>query len=1315
MGSQATMDRETGIRQFDGTDFGDWKYRVEKCLQKLKLKYLIDSAPSTATRESANYQDNEIDCQLFLIKHISPCCLDAVKDKETAYEMMAAMKKAHEFTGLSTRSLIRDKINSLKYSGNEPLLKFFNQFDQLIREYKTAGGSMPSDEILLCLLETMPEEYDSIVTVLQVQAKNITISLESAKNSLIEYEAKKRKNMNCSNASNDSVAFSARKGTYQKNKNQPQNRGNGSVRCYNCNKQGHKADKCTEPKKKKSPNQGYDRSWAVLGSTLLSSAGDGDEIVFIIDSGATEHLVSDLSLLTDIKTLKKPFNLSVAKENQHLKVEQCGNIPVTTIVNGGEMSLTITDACFAPGLTRNLFSVRKIEMRGGEVTFKNGKAFVKLEGTVIAVGHRFGHLYLLKFRRQAPTADVAIVKPTEQLWHRRLGHLNMASVKQLVEGGMATCNDEPKLCEPCVFSKSTRLPFNGCRPPTKRPLERVHSDVGGPMPVSIFGDRFYVTFIDDFTHFTVTYPMKQKSDVFQCFKKYHKMATAHFNLKMESIRSDNGGEYISNQFKKYLSEHGIRGEYTVPYNPELNGVAERMNRTIVEKARCMLRESGLTQELWSEALMAATYLVNRSPTKALKDMTPFEMWNNRKPDISHLRVFGSVAYAQIPKQLRKKLDDTSRKMRMVGYDLNGYRLYDEEKKIVKVARNIVFDENVGSMQDTVSVLSDELSRVNVNETAPSLPQRSTASINPANVTPPQATSTPIQNSVHVYPTRERRPPERYGNPVNWSQVDLMTDDETVEYDESLYAAALNAAESIDDVPKTFGDVENFTDKAEWRKAIQEEVDALIENETWSVVDMPKGARLIDTKWVFKIKNEPTGIRYKARLVVRGYRQREGFDYHETYSPVARLPTIRTLLAVGVQHSYYFQHLDVKTAFLNGILNETIYLKVPEGIDAPAGKVFLLRKSLYGLKQAPKQWNVRFNQFVKSLGFKQSLSDPCLYTREDPNGTTYIVMYVDDIIAASYNQTILDQLVAQFSAEFKMSNLGQLSKFMGIDIVYNREQGWLTLSQEKYAEQILAKCGMKDCKPIKTPMDGLNLPDCDPENKTAEPYREMIGSLMYLVMGTRPDLTFTVTYLSRFQEAPTDEHWSALKRVLRYLQGSKDLNLVYQRNPKASILDGYADSDYASDPDPKIQRKSTSGFITRVYSNTVQWCSRKQPVTALSTCEAEYMAACIATQELNWMIKILTDMNLTVQLPVVLYEDNQGCKAMSEKDEPRRTKHMEIKWYYLRQNVAAGRIVMKYISTNNQQADILTKPLNKDQHERNTQLIGLKRGGVLESK
>lgn len=437
-------------------------------------------------------------------------------------------------------------------------------------------------------------------------------------------------------------------------------------------------------------------------------------------------------------------------------------------------------------------------------------------------------------------------------------------------------------------------------------------------------------------------------------------------------------------------------------------------------------------------------------------------------------------------------------------------------------------------------------------------------------------------------------------------------------------------------------------------------------------------------------------------------QREGIDYTETYAPVARLPTVRLLLAVGLKLNYRLRHLDVTTAFLNGYLDEEVFMTPPDGVDVSADKCLLLKRSIYGLKQAPKKWNERFHNFIVTLRFVQSKSDYCLYVRVQNGTTTYLVLYVDDMLLCGDDSDAIDMIVSQLSNEFKMKDLGSPRQYMGLNINIDYELGVLTIDQNDYIQRILQKFDMVDCNPSATPMEPhLQLEDIDGALSN-EPYRALLGSLMYLMLGSRPDIGFAIGYLSRFQDKATEVHFKYLKRVLRYIKGTADFALVYRRSDSPTLI-GYADADYAN---CKSTRRSTSGFLFKVYGCTVIWSSRRQPLVTLSTSESEFVAAASAAQECLWLHKMFNDLQLDWELPTVIFEDNFGCRRVAKLPETKRSKHFDVRYHFLKELVEDGELTLEAIDTKNQVADGLTKALPRVTYETFVRELCLERGGLL---
>jgi len=442
-------------------------------------------------------------------------------------------------------------------------------------------------------------------------------------------------------------------------------------------------------------------------------------------------------------------------------------------------------------------------------------------------------------------------------------------------------------------------------------------------------------------------------------------------------------------------------------------------------------------------------------------------------------------------------------------------------------------------------------------------------------------------------------------------------------DYTQFAFALIMAEEVEsEEPVCFHDAKEDKDWEKWHGGMIEEKDSLLKNATWDIVDKPKNQKVISCHWLYKKKLGIPGVelpRYKARLVARGFSQREGIDYQEVFSPVVKHTSIRILLSLMVKEDMELEQMDVKTAFLHGELDQTLFMEQPEGfeVNPELDQVCLLKKSLYGLKQAPRQWNKRFNAFMMDQKFSNSVSDSCVYLKEVSNGEcVYLLLYVDDMLLAAKSMTEIKKLKKVLSREFEMKDMGAASRILGIDIIRNRSEGTLCLSQTSYLERVIQKFRMDGAKVVNTPIGAhfkLSSVHNDDERVGSEkvPYSSVVGSLMYAMIGTRPDIAYAIGLVSRFMSKQGEVHWTAVKWLLRYLKWSTGLNLMYTKGSDFKVQ-GYCDSDHAADLDKNM---SISGYVFTVGGNIVSWKSCLQPVVALSTTEAEYIALTKAT--MNW--------------------------------------------------------------------------------------------------
>ena len=934
------------------------------------------------------------------------------------------------------------------------------------------------------------------------------------------------------------------------------------------------------------------------------------------------------------------------------------------------------------------------------------------ELVVEAVAHN--NIYSVRAAAQPSLAAYSVTAGTSEplSWvtiHARMGHLNPRAVQTMLDKGMVLGLTAPSAgspadidqCAGCLAGKTHRRPFpvqSSHR--ATQPLQLVHSDVCGPIQTDSDGKesakRYIITFIDDYSRFHVDlhHERQDRQDRTRTVRPLQGVGGAVHRLQHQDAPYGRWWEYIHDQFNTYLFTMGIERQVTVARTPQQNGVAERANRTIMEAARAMLHAAGLPLSFWECAVMAAVYLRNRSPTKALTDATPYEAWRGDKPDLSHLRVFGCRAYMHVDKTKRSKLQPRSIPVVFVGYaaEAKAWLVYDPvSSKKTHVSRDVTFHESVpggtllspavrpaeaaekttavraaepavsnssgssGATRAAEPVGTGRLSMIKVSldtdtesedgdDNAPGAAVPSgQQSVSQSAVTSPAATERPAMasaDSVRSSPRTANHAPtvnlppgvqheDQFAKPhkqLSKTERALRQlaphntpgrTERTHEQHRALYALAVEVAESIGE-PRTYREAVRSPHRAKWERAMQEELDSIKDNDTFSLVPLPAGRHAIGCKWVFKIKRHADGSveRYKARLVAKGYSQLYGIDFTETFAPVVRFSSLRAILAIAAAADYEIHQMDVKTAFLNGDLDEDIYMQQPDGYRADGDQVdyvWKLNKSLYGLKQAGRAWNKKMNVALVELGFHALHSDCCVYIKRAASTVVFVLVYVDDLLLVTNDTTELTATKAALSGRFDMKDMGEAHFILGVQIRRDRARRRLYLSQQEYVRTILKRFNMEDCKPVASPMaTGVKLLRNDPEDAVSTvdmadiPYASAVGALMYAALATRPDIAYAVTALCQFMANPAVSHWNAAKRVFRYLQGTQEHALVYGgHGGKDQPLYGYSDSDWGNDVN---DRRSVTGWVFFLHDGAVSWQSHKQPTVALSSVEAEYMAA-----------------------------------------------------------------------------------------------------------
>ncbi|WVY93468.1 hypothetical protein V8G54_032556 [Vigna mungo] len=1037
------------IERFDGADFGFWKMQIEDYLYQKGMQEPLTCKKPEAMKEEELSEPT-------LSRNVA---FNTANEKTTA-SLMAALSSMYEKPSAANKVNLMRRLFNLRMTEDASTAQHINELNTITIQLSSVGINFDEEVRALILLSSLPESW------------NATVTTSSVKKSVGERRVNQQPLQYCIQSQEVEV--------------QPEEPDAADQRRGNPNLEIIKA-----LTNRKLSNVGIVGRLEVKDETnVATTSGGGDALIcslknkeesWVLDSGASFHATSQKELFENYV----PGNLGKVYLGNEQSCEIIGKGMVKIKLNGSVWELK--NVRHIPDLTKNLISVGQLASEGYTTIFHGDDWKISKGAMTIARGKKSGTLY-----KTAGACHLIAVAANENpnLWHQRLGHVSEKGMKIMHSKGKlpGLQSVEIDMCEDCILGKQKRVSFQTSRrTPKKDKLELIHSDVWGPTTVpSVGGKQYFVTFIDDHSRKVWVYFLKHKSEVFKAFKIWKAMVENETGLKIKKLRSDNGGEYVDTRFKKFCHEHGIRMERTVPGTPQHNGVAERMNRSLTERARSMRVQSGLPKQFWAEAVNTAAYLINRSPSVPLEHKIPEEVWSGKEVKLSHLRVFGCVAYVHISDQVRNKHDPKSKKCTFLGYgeDEFGYRIWDDENK--------KDDPQQRFYAEVEDILESPILRT---------PQ------------PEESNEANNEQSEPHTPTlvlrRSSRPHVPNGRYIDYM---LLTDGGE---------------------PEDYMEACQTTDADKWELAMKDEIKSLISNQTWELVELPMGKKALHNKWVYRVKEDHDG-----------FQQKEGVDYTKIFAPVVKLNTIRTVLSIVTTEDLYLEQLDVKTTFLHGDLDEEIYMHQPEGFSKGKKKnmVCKLKKSLYGLKQAPRQWYRKFESFMHKEGFQKCNVDHCRFFKRYRSSYVILLLYVDDMLVAGSDMTDIRNLKMQLSKEFDMKDLGPAKKILGMQITRDKQKGVLQLSQAQYINHVLQRFNMEKAKPVSTPLAShFRLSkDQSPQTKEEEeimakiPYASAIGSLMYAMVCTRPNIGYAVGVVSRFMSKPGKARWEAVKWILRYL-------------------------------------------------------------------------------------------------------------------------------------------------------------------------------------
>ena len=1081
---------------------------------------------------------------------------------------------------------------------------------------------------------------------------------------------------------------------------------------------------------------------AVHAFTAVSST---DDLLVYLDSCCTHSMTPWRSLLSNVQPLDRFVLINVANK-QSMTCTHAGDMMIPIGGTDGE-HLFLRRVLFVADLSKTLISTRSLaNIHGVSTCFSPGDIVeLRRSDTVLLSGSYHDGLPCLRLSPAASAsanlADVPIINSYDR-WHNRLGHIHAARLSKITStmtsGVKITKSDfaSRSLCSDCVLSKSTVKPLLTHPPskPAQGPFDRLHSDRVEMSVFSLKGERYATVFLDDASLLIFAYFSAGKRTLPEMVNKAIVLGNTHFKRDVMYLRADN--EYTSNAIKSLLDRVGAILELCVPHEHGQNGKAERIIRTLCEMMLAMLHHSGLPLCFWTFAFQYSIFILNRIP-HGTKSMSAVEELFGSAPDLSFLRVFGCVCWAHVPKDVRAhKLVPKARQAIHLGRSQHhkAYVLLMLDTKRIVHRRSVVFDER--SLFRDVQVDQSAFPVRLVPRPSKNLPATSSF----LDIEKPDASCNITVTALHAL--------HAVPGPVP-------------------AASALVTMKLV--TPNTYRQAMQSPQRDQWLRAMRSELYSLIENGVYKLVPAPPGVRPLRSKWVFKIKRREDGKidRFKCRVVACGYSQRAGVDYFDTFAPVIRYESFRVLLAYAAHLGVRMHSLDVSTAFLNGDLEEDVYMLPPSGAetlfedkfdvadslndssdhsagttngaavlsshavttDAAATLVgpalgsfhdnsdmrklsnaeialmvrqhptlaWHLLKGLYGLKQSPRQWHKALLKALQSLQFKACLSEPCVFVRTLTDGSLFLLgVYVDDMQMVCKDDELVASVKQSISTIFKCRDEGVATWVLQMRITYAADGIYLDQSQS--IDAMLERFGMTDCNPAPTPMEvnaplsKSQVPTTDPGRAAVKdiPYRQAIGSLLHLARSTRPDIVYAVNRLSRFNSGWGKPHWTAVQRVFRYLKGTRNLGIFFRQDCSMQ-LSAFVDAAYADCPDT---RRSTYGFVTLLQGAPISWTSKLPAARtpACSTAEAEYVGMYFLCRELKWLRQFLNELGLPQQ-PTPVYEDNNACIRISKGEGlHQRTKHLDVKFHFVRTCVTVSDVSIQHVSTQDQLADIFTKPL-----------------------
>ncbi|GLB45342.1 hypothetical protein LshimejAT787_2200050 [Lyophyllum shimeji] len=1095
-------------------------------------------------------------------------------------------------------------------------------------------------------------------------------------------------------------------------------------------------------------NAPIDRKVALVATNNLDPLSS----CLVADSGCTAYFFKSRDSFKTYKPLNKVVGQS-SKESANFSVIGVGNVEVRVLHKNVEHTLQFRDSLHAPDVTANLLSISKMDLAGWDIVFGGQKVrFFKNKMEVFAGTLKNG-LYFINgsITTNIPTALTArsLRSPVDiSTWHRRFAHFGTARIveaSKLVDGLEITKEKVVGQCEDCIVGNQKRRAYDDTVSAEQDVLKLTNIDIWGPARVKSAGGALYaMKFHDNGSSHRRTFflPNRLAETTLDALRTYKLESEKITGKVMVHIRTDNAPEFKSQLWTEFFREHGLIFVPTAPYSSASNGTVERSIGVTTGAVRVMILDAGLSAKWWAEAWEYADTVENRLPSSRHPGVIPEERWTGQKQDVGHFRVWGCIAYVHIPSEKGGgKLADRGQKGRLMGVEGQGlYRILIPETGQVIRPRNVRFEEGFGHRTLTAEgeyfvdddgdkdydFLGDEVDSTTINNDNPALPA-------PPPTLPSNEPPKPrIPRPRIVYPPASRKSSRLAGKITEPTEPTTVPDngptDETVpiledndEVDESPTALSADIPpEPLNKfVPTTFEDAFDISRRHLWYPAMAKEIERWDERGVVTPVPRPEGINTIKTRWVFDLKLDGDGnlVRRRARGVVKGFTQKKGEHYFESFAAVVRYESERMLIALIAAHGWKMHLVDVAGAFLNAKPQGENYLEIPQGFEnhytiPNTNTVLKMNLNLYGTMDGANNWARLLNKTFTELRHRQSTADPCVriqYTSD--GGLTVSATYTDDVLSGSSTDAAETQTVSEIGKAFEITDHGRPNVVLGMSIIHHAS-GNISIHQKPLIMKALTTFGMANANPKYTPLPpNVNLADTQPTPippndeiyMRDKSYRSALGMLNHIANGTRPDIAFSVMVLMRYATDPRPVHWRLVLHLLAYLKATVNLVITYRKGGVVKPI-GYSDASYADDPDT---RRSSAGYVFMSAGGPVGWKAKTQQRVSTSTGEAEYVGIFEAGKQAMWVTSWYLEVDQYFDLPVTVFCDNDAAVSLSQNTSGHsKVKHVAVKTHWIREAVDCGDIHIEPIPSDDNLADIFTKSLPRPRLERLIKMMGM---------